>query len=246
MDFDKIKNAAKNTIKIVSDKVEETFSHPENEDIPKKQATPIDDFDDFTLDDDPLGTTQRFDMKDALNRFRKHKEEIEDKISDLVSESDNAQAITSEFIENSFSDLEKGITSSISDIDEDISNLSLHYSQEITKINNDISSLSEKIASSAIHSEKTHSALSELSENLENAVMNINKKLSDISASLSGVNRINDSIFDLKNSQVNTKNVLGDLDTAFSVLKKKMTAGITILSVITAVVAVLEVINLLS
>lgn len=245
MDFDKIKKAAKNTMKIVSDKVEETFSRPENEDIPKKQADPIDDFDDFTLDDDPLGTTQRFDMKDALNRFRKHKEEIEDKISDLVND-DDTQAVTSEFIENSFSDLEKGITSSISDIDADISNLSSHYSQEITKINNDISSLSEKIASSAMHSEKTHSALSELSENLEEAVIDINKKLSDISSSLSGVNRINDSIFDLKNSQVNTKNVLGDLDTAFTSLKKKMTAGITILSVITAIVAVLEVINLLS
>ena len=45
---------------------------------------------------------------------------------------------------------------------------------------------------------------------------------------------------------MNTKNSLADLEAAFAKLKKKMTASITIISAPTAVIAILEIINLLS
>lgn len=250
MDFDKIKKAAKNTIKIVSDKVEETFARPDEDETIELRTNPVayDDVDDFSDNDDLMGNTQRFDMKDALNRFRKRKDEIEDKLADIIKndESDTSDSDVSGFIENSFTVLEKGINESISDIDADISNLSAQYKNEISKINDDISSLTQNVDKVSAESEKINASITELSDNLESAIMDINKKLTDISSSISGVNRINDSIFDLKNSQINTKNVLGDLEASFMTLKKKMTAGVTILSIISVIVVVLEVINLLS
>ncbi len=247
MDLDKIKKAAKNTIKIVSDKVEETFARTNEDEVIELKNNPVayDDVDDF---DDLMGNTQRFDKKDALTRFRKHKDEIEDKLSDIIknNEGDTSASDVSEFIESSFTALEKGIDESISDIDADISNLSAQYKNEISKINNDISSLAQSVDKASAESEKISASITELSDNLESAIIDINKKLNSISSSISGVNKINDSIFDLKNSQINTKNVLGDLEVAFMNLKKKMTAGVTILSIISAIVVILEIINLLS
>ena len=248
MDFDKIKKAAKDTIKIVGGKVEEKFARSDAEEVTnaKPQSNKYDDIDDF---DDVMGDTRRFDMKDALNRFKKHQSDIEDNLRDLINNNDEEtsdESPVSEFIENNISDLKKDISESISDIDEDISNLSEHYSAEMTKINANIEELYNRIDAVTSIADKTNSSLNSLSENLETAVLDINKRLGEISSSLTGVNRINDSIFDLKNSQMNTKNILGDLEASFKSLKKKMTAGVAILSVISAIIAVLEVINLLS
>lgn len=248
MDFDKIKKAAKNTIKIVTDKVEETISRPEDtEPTPKQFVQSINDIDDFTEGDDFLGTTQRFDMKNLSANSSKTRTERGEQVS-VIDEAvlpDN-DGIADKFVENAVSDFEKNLSDSISDIDADITNLSERYSHEIIKISEDISKLLNATSGSAAASEKTHKLITELSSNLESTVMDINKRLSGISSSVSGVNKINDSIFDLKNSQLNTKNTLADLDVSFSRLKKKMTAGITVLSVISAIIAVLEVINLLS
>ena len=250
MDFDKIKKAAKDTIKMVSNKVEEKLSASDDDMIevkPEKFAN--DDFDDFSQNDDMMGTTQRFDMKDALNRFRHQKNDIKETLSDLIKNNDaddTDECKVNEFIESNLSDLKKDISESISDIDSDISDLSMNYSREMAKIDKELSQLKEDVAKITQAATKSDNALATLSYNLESSIMDSNKKLGDISSLLSGVNKINDSIFDLKNSQVNTKNFLGDLEASFRNLKKKMTAGITILSVISAIVAVLEVINLLS
>ncbi|MGN0181135.1 MAG: hypothetical protein ACI4DP_01785 [Candidatus Ornithomonoglobus sp.] len=83
-------------------------------------------------------------------------------------------------------------------------------------------------------------------ENISGKVNRTSEKLTDLNNSLASVSKLNDSIFDLKNSQMNTKNSLGELQSAFFKLKKKMTAGVTIISILTAVIAVLEVLNLLS
>lgn len=252
MDFDKIKKAAKDTIKIVSNKVDEKLSRSDDDEMfeVKSAKTVYDDIDDFTdADDDLMGETRRFDMKDALNRFRKRQDDIEDALSDVIKTKDNKQSddkAVNEFIQSNISDLKKNISESISDIDEDISNLSTNYSQEMKKINSDIQDLRQYIDKVSEMTQKTDSSINTLSENLEGSILDINKKLNEISSSISGVNRINDSIFDLKNTQMNTKNFLGDLEASFNALKRKMTAGVTILSVITAIIAVLEILNLLS
>ena len=251
MNFSKITKFAKDAIKNMSNKVEEKFLREDEDDMIQIKSGPdlYDEADDFSEDPDYMGQTRRFDMKDALNRFKQHKDELENSLSDLMSSSsskDTPETDVNEFIENNFTDLKKDITESISDIDSDISDLSANYSREMTKVNADIKALCESIKKTTEITEKNNTSIAALSDNLEEAIMDINKKLGDISSSISGVNKINDSIFDLKNSQINTKNTLGELDTSFKRLKKKMNAGIIILSIISAIVAVLEIINLLS
>ena len=251
MDFSKITKFAKDAIKNMSNKVEEKFSHETEDDMIQIKPGPdlYDETDDFSDDPDYMGQTRRFDMKDALNRFKQHKDELENSLSELMDSTPSkemSETDVNEFIENNFTDLKKDITESISDIDSDISDLSANYSREMTKVNADIKALCESIKKTTEITEKNNSSIAALSDNLEEAIMDINKKLGDISSSISGVNKINDSIFDLKNSQINTKNTLGELDTSFKRLKKKMNAGIIILSIISAIVAVVEIINLLS
>ena len=74
----------------------------------------------------------------------------------------------------------------------------------------------------------------------------IESKLGEISNSLSGISKLNDSIFDLKNAQMNSKNSIEELASSFSFLRKKCIAGVTVLSIVAILILIMEVINLLS
>lgn len=74
----------------------------------------------------------------------------------------------------------------------------------------------------------------------------IESKLGEISNSLSGISKLNDSIFDLKNAQMNSKNSIEELASSFSFLRKKCIAGVTVLSIVAVLMLIMEVINLLS
>lgn len=197
MDFDKIKKVAKETFKVVSSRVNESAppSHVHME--------PEDDFDDFSMADDLMGQTRKFDMKDALNRVKKNTESIKNSVAELVSDEEN-----------------------------DAPEINVYDKKAM---NSDLNDISEEVK-----------ALRSSNENLEGHIVAIERKLAEISNSVSGVNKINDSIFDLKNSQINTRNSIAELEVAFKKMKKKMVSGITVISIITAIVAVLEIINLLS
>lgn len=85
-----------------------------------------------------------------------------------------------------------------------------------------------------------------VSENVNGKLNSVSDKISELSNSLAGISKLKDSIFDLKNSQMNTKNSIGALQSGFFKLKKKMTTGITIISILTTIIAILEILNLLS
>ena len=200
MNFNKIKKVVKETFKMVSDKFKDNLESTDEEMIDITQNNYDSEQDDFSMDNDTLGQTQRFDMKDALSRFKKRADDLGESISDIFHTSE---------------------------------------AEDMDKISGELSELSKSIGDM---SRTTNTEL----KSIMTAVCGIDKKLSELTASLSGVNKLNDSIFDLKNSQMNTKNSLGDLELSFRRLKKKMTAGIVIISIISAVIAVLKVINLLS
>ena len=198
MDFDKIKKVAKETFKVVS-------NSRANEPAPSPRAPrePEDDFDDFSISDDLMGQTRKFDMKDALNRVKQNTESIKNSVADILTD-DEIDAPETRVYDKS-------------------------------TLNSDLSDISDEIK-----------ALRQSNENLEGHLSAIERKLAEISNAVSGVNKINDSIFDLKNSQINTRNSINELEISFKKMKKKMISGITVISVITAIVAVLEIINLLS
>lgn len=197
MDFDKIKKVAKETFKVVSNRANETTPPP------RVHTEPEDDFDDFSMTDDLMGQTRKFDMKDALNRVKKNTESIKNSVSELISDDNTDAPVVNSYDKNA--------------------------------LNSDLNDISEEVK-----------ALRLSNENLEGHIVAIERKLSEISNSVSGVNKINDSIFDLKNSQINTRNSINELEVAFKKMKKKVISGITVISIITAIVAVLEIINILS
>ncbi len=81
---------------------------------------------------------------------------------------------------------------------------------------------------------------------LKQAVNGIEQSIDEIKQASSGISKINDSIFDVKNAQVNAKNALAELEMSFIRLKKKCIVGITILSILSAIVIGLQIVQLLS
>lgn len=207
MDFDKIKKVAKDTFKIVSSKTGESNTPP------RPRVEPEDDFDDFTMDDDFLGQTRKFDMKDALNRVKKNTMSIKSSVAELIDD----EEVEKEPV--------KATTPPAS----------YQNSLDTRMVNASLVEISDEIKS-----------LRSSNDNLEAHIVVIERKLSEISNAVSGVNKISDSIFDLKNSQINTRNSISELEVAFRKMKKKMVSGITVISIITAIVAILEIINLIS
>lgn len=109
-----------------------------------------------------------------------------------------------------------------------------------------IDEVSEALGEFRIDAGEETARVIRISENISGKVSRAVERLNDLNSSLSGVSKLNDSIFDLRNAQMNTKNSLGELEGAFFRMKKKMTTGVMLISILTAVTAVLEIINLLS
>ena len=123
----------------------------------------------------------------------------------------------------------------------------------IQNVSDDVSALSEKLK--AI-SEKLNVAEMQARERMnehglnyseiKEAVETVGNGVSEIKQAVNSVSKLNDSVFDLKNTQLNTKNAVSDLETAFARLKKKCVLGVTVLSILSAIVIALEIVLMLS
>ena len=81
---------------------------------------------------------------------------------------------------------------------------------------------------------------------IKQAVEDMTGGVNEIRQAVNSVSKLNDSLFDLKNTQLNTKKTLSDLETSFVRLKKKCVLGVTVLSILSAIVIVLEILLMLS
>lgn len=141
----------------------------------------------------------------------------------------------------------------IDDINSGIKNLDDAGTALLRSSNEDTGVQSEKLDDISRRLSTIKNMLEKQSDAATKSVVNINAKLNaqderltDISSSLGSVSKLNDSVFDLKNTQMNTRNSIDELENSFRRLKKKMTAGVTLISILSAVLIVLEVLNLLS
>lgn len=224
--------------------------------------------------DDEIESTRRFNLRDMLSGLYKKGEELlrDDDGSDDITENNTgiddkpeADSGSPEADTDSSSEEKKESENVMSaPVSDEIRAYLEQISSGITALeNSDTSKLYESKNSTREITER----LDDISKRLSNikvildkqsdsntkSVVNINAKLnaqderlSDISASLGSVSKLNDSIFDLKNHQMNTRNSMDALEKSFSVLRKKTIAGITVISILSAVLIVLEVLNLLS
>lgn len=203
------------------------------------------------------GETRRFNLNDILNNLKSVPgDQTYNEISDDAEDEPN-------------NDLSPEIADSNSTMDsDDIASIAKDYLENLrTEVNSELDKIHElidiKLGSLDEHTKRLNDIYGRLGtlnsivdksagENTKSAI-NINGKLNaqdvrlnEISNALGSVSKLNDSIFDLKNSQMNTKNSLSELESSYSKLKRKMTAGVTIISILSAIVVILEVINLLS
>ena len=87
---------------------------------------------------------------------------------------------------------------------------------------------------------------SSYAENALLQIKSVSNGVEEIRQAVSGINKLSDSIFDLKNAQLNTKNSMENLEVGFLSLKKKCVMGITVISILTLLSIVLSILILLS
>lgn len=119
-------------------------------------------------------------------------------------------------------------------------------SNEIYAISKKINELSEKLNAMEVKDTQRMGDHERNYSDIKRSVNEISANISDIKQAVNSVSKLNDSVFDLKNSQMNTKKVLSDLGTSFLRLKKKCVLGVTVLSILSAIIIALEAILMLS
>lgn len=94
--------------------------------------------------------------------------------------------------------------------------------------------------------EKGFEVAAKRSEKLTADVNDVRNKTDNVITALNGISKLSDSVFDLKNAQANMKSSIDGLNMSLKRLKKRVTAGVAILSVISVIVALLQILVLLS
>lgn len=81
---------------------------------------------------------------------------------------------------------------------------------------------------------------------LQKSFYELREQLTEITQTVSGVSKVSDSVFNLKNAQINMKKSIDSMDTAIRRLKRRMSVSTAILSIIGVLIMVLQIISLLS
>ena len=78
------------------------------------------------------------------------------------------------------------------------------------------------------------------------SITGISNDLAEVKQNTASIAKLNDSIFDLKNTQQNIRKSFGEVEGRLISLKRKFITGITIISILSLIMIALEVINLFS
>ncbi len=211
---------------------------------------------DIGSDAEPVANTQRINLNETINiqgvidRFKKTAGEIESgakKIKESVvnrmdslkskKEADNAE----ETQENACGD-NSYIANKVTDANDKIKDVSIDISQLSRKLD----SLNERLNSIEQTGIANKGEQLNAFGNITSEVKSVSDDIAEIKQAIASVSRLNDSVFDLKNTQLNTKNAIVDLETGIKRLKKKCVLGVTVLSILSAIIIGVEIILMLS
>lgn len=183
---------------------------------------------------------------DGETRFEKFEKKVEDIKSNI-----NVGGI-----KNQISGSVKGSMEKIGDIKDGITSINERFNssdEKIAELSERIDNICEKIDDSAkklelieINDMERNRERVQNDADLRHSVGNIISDVAEIKQAVVSVSKLNDSIFELKNAQINTKNSVAEMEESFAKLRRKCVAGITILSILSAVTIALEVLQLLS
>lgn len=127
-----------------------------------------------------------------------------------------------------------------------VSELFEEVGKNISELKETVSSLEKRLQELDIQTSDSLGTLSAGSADLKHEIGLLKEMTEQVRETVNGVTKLNDSVFDMKNAQQNTKMALSELQISFNRLKKKTVAGIVIISIIGFITIVLEVINLLA
>lgn len=185
-------------------------------------------------------------MEDEHDAKEEAEEETEDdSIADKIKNSVKTSVQTSV---HKIDEIKEGARS-ISEMSERFDDVEIriqNVSDDVSALSEKINAISEKLNVAEMQARERMSGHEQNYSDIKEAVEAVGAGVSEIKQAVNSVSRLNDSVFDLRNTQLNTKNAVSDLETAFARLKKKCVLGVTVLSILSAIVIVLEIVLMLS
>lgn len=132
--------------------------------------------------------------------------------------------------------------SSVSSIGSDVDNISKSVLAIIGKLDEASAKINELEAKQIENRNNYDRGINDLRV----SITNMSNDLADVKQNSNNIAKLNDSVFDLRNAQQNMKKSLGELEARIISLRKKCVMGITVVSVLSAIMIILEIINLFS
>lgn len=213
-----------------------------------------------------LGEAAKSVKDDVAGKIEDFKAATADKDDDSNGEtrfekflSDKKEAIKNIDVDGIKDQITGGIKNSkekLGDLKEGLTSITERFDvtdEKFTGISEQVGALSDKIGEVAKKLQEIE--ISDMQQNrdrtqdaayLKHSVGEIGDGVTEIKQAVVSVSKLNDSIFELKNAQINTKNSVAELEAGFAKLKRKCVAGVTILSILSAIIIALEVLQLLS
>lgn len=206
-------------------------------------------------DAEPVANTQRINLNETINiqgvidKFRKTAGEIESgakKIKDsVVSRMDSLKAKKEAESEETTANSD-GYGAEIADKVTDAGDKINDVSNDVVQLLRKLDILGDKLNSIEQTGVANKGEQQSAFGNIASEIKSVSADVAEIKQTVTSVARLNDSVFDLKNTQMNTKNAIIELETSIKRLKKKCVLGVTVLSILSAIVIALEIILMLS
>ena len=191
--------------------------------------------------------------KDSTTQFLACSD-IKEDIKNAVDESGIKEKVKNtvknsvEKIDNKLDNIRESVVSvsEMSDRFDDVESKIQNVSEDIDGLKSKIKDISEKLNIIDVQDNERMKEHKDNYSEIKNSVDEIAKSVSEVKQAFNSISKLNDSVFDLKNTQLNTKNTISELESSFVKLKKKCVLGVTVLSILSAIVIVLEVVLMLS
>ena len=214
----------------------------------KFKDTVVSKVDEFKAKKEAENTTE------AENEKEEKKKDIKEDIKNAVDESGIKEKVKNtvknsvEKIDNKLDNIRESVVSvsEMSDRFDDVESKIQNVSEDIDGLKSKIKDISEKLNIIDVQDNERMKEHKDNYSEIKNSVDEIAKSVSEVKQAFNSISKLNDSVFDLKNTQLNTKNTISELESSFVKLKKKCVLGVTVLSILSAIVIVLEVVLMLS
>ena len=226
----------------------------------KFKDTVVSKVDEFKAKKETENTTEAENEKvekkkdNSFEKVVKTAEDIKEDIKNAVDESGIKEKVKNtvknsvEKIDNKLDNIRESVVSvsEMSDRFDDVESKIQNVSEDIDGLKSKIKDISEKLNIIDVQDNERMKEHKDNYSEIKNSVDEIAKSVSEVKQAFNSISKLNDSVFDLKNTQLNTKNTISELESSFVKLKKKCVLGVTVLSILSAIVIVLEVVLMLS